>query len=258
MKITKAFSLMIALSIIASCSYVRPQLKEERLNPPDMKDQLIVGLPDEAGLDVNILAKMLDSVEDDEHKDLNSILVTRKGVLVLEAYFNGEGRNTLHDIRSAGKSFTSTLVGIALQKGYLKNLDQKILTFFPEYMPLDTPDDRKERVTIRHLLEMRSGFDANDSELDTPGCEDNMYDSKDWIHFALNVPMSEEPAQNCSEVNASFFGQLYSIVSSYSMSTIPNMMSRPNAEIAHNNNPKEIHATFATVYVLLEAPSISS
>ena len=195
MKITKAFSLMIALSIIASCSYVRPQLKEERLNPPDMKDQLIVGLPDEAGLDVNILAKMLDSVEDDEHKDLNSILVTRKGVLVLEAYFNGEGRNTLHDIRSAGKSFTSTLVGIALQKGYLKNLDQKILTFFPEYMPLDTPDDRKERVTIRHLLEMRSGFDANDSELDTPGCEDNMYDSKDWIHFALNVPMSEEPGK---------------------------------------------------------------
>ena len=186
---------MISLSIIASCSYVAPQLKEERLKPPIIDDQLHVGTPDSVGLDTAMLQKILDSVQTDEHQDLNSILIARKGILVLEAYFNGEGRKTIHDIRSAGKSFTSTLVGIALQKGYLKSLDQRVLEFFPEYMPLETPDTRKERVTIRHLLEMKSGFDADDDDLDTPGCEDHMYDSKDWIHYALNVPMAEEPGK---------------------------------------------------------------
>lgn len=193
MQMIKVFPLILALAIIAGCSHVTIQYREERLNPPNMVDQLRVGTPNAVGLDSFVLQNMLDAVEADWHRDLNSILVTRKGLLVVEAYFNGEERDTLHDIRSAGKSFTSTLVGIALNQGALKSLDQTVLDFFPEYEPLESPDPRKDRITVRHLLEMRSGFNADDDKGYSPGQENRMLRSNDWIRFALNVPMSEEP-----------------------------------------------------------------
>ncbi len=51
-------------------------------------------------------------------KEITSIVVIREGKLMLEEYFNDADRNTLHDTRSAGKSFTSTLMGIAINDGY--------------------------------------------------------------------------------------------------------------------------------------------
>ncbi|MBC2703687.1 hypothetical protein [Desulfobacula sp.] len=70
-------------------------------------------------------------IMDQTFKDINSILVTKKGKILIEEYFNGEGPDTLHDIRSAGKSITSALVGIAIDKGFIPGVDEKLLSYFP-------------------------------------------------------------------------------------------------------------------------------
>jgi hypothetical protein len=74
---------------MGGCSPFNKQPKEERLKPPDTPDEIQVGIPSQVGFDSVRLQALLDSVEVDPHRDLNSILVAQNGTLVLEAYFNG-------------------------------------------------------------------------------------------------------------------------------------------------------------------------
>jgi CubicO group peptidase (beta-lactamase class C family) len=82
-----------------------------------------------------------------------------------------------------------------LHQGALKRLNQKALSYFPDYMPLEPSDPRKDQITVGHLHEMRSGINAADDETDSPGSENRMSRTDDWIRFALNVPMAEKPGQ---------------------------------------------------------------
>src|SRR5579862_313867 len=67
----------------------------------------------------------------DTLRDLKGVLVERHGRVLAEAYFNGDDSTTLHDIRSATKSITSTLVGIALDRGLIRGVDQSIVDLLP-------------------------------------------------------------------------------------------------------------------------------
>jgi CubicO group peptidase (beta-lactamase class C family) len=87
---------------------------------------------------------------------VRSILVIRHGYIVFEKYYNGDVSYDNH-IYSATKSFVSALIGIALDKGYIKNIDQKIFEFFPEYTS-EITDPRLKEITIRDLLTMSAGF----------------------------------------------------------------------------------------------------
>jgi CubicO group peptidase (beta-lactamase class C family) len=127
------------------------------------------------------------------YKDIKSVVVIRNGELLIEEYFNGASRSTLHDTRSVGKSFASTMMGIAIGEGHIKSENQTLRDFydlrqFANYSP------RKETVTLRHLLTMSSGFDGNDDFEDSPGNEEKMYPTTDWVRFALSVPMDDKTA----------------------------------------------------------------
>lgn len=75
--------------------------------------------------------------------------------LLYETYFNGADRETLQTSFSSAKVFTSTLVGIALEEGFLGSLDDPITDYLPE---LAARDPRFSQITIRHLLTMSSGL----------------------------------------------------------------------------------------------------
>ena len=125
------------------------------------------------------------------YKDIQSIVVIRDGKLLFEEYFNGATRGTLHDTRSVGKSFTSTVMGMAITDGYIKSESQTLGDFydlrkFANYSP------KKESVTIKSLLTMSSGFDANDDDENSPGNEEKMYPTGDWVKFTLDLPMDEK------------------------------------------------------------------
>lgn len=125
------------------------------------------------------------------YKEIKSIVVIKNGKLLIEEYFNGADRATLHDTRSVGKSFASTMTGIAIQDGYIKSEEQTLKDFY-DLTKFANHSPKKEAVTIKSLLTMSSGFDGNDDDENSPGNEVKMYPTADWVKFALDLPMDDK------------------------------------------------------------------
>lgn len=113
---------------------------------------------------------------------LHSLLIVHHGYLAFERYYHGFHQQSLHSISSATKSFISALVGVALAQGHLKSLDQHLLDFFPEIAEQEH-DQRKQAITLRHLLSLQTGFTEQ-------------YPHEFWrdpVRSALLRPMIEQP-----------------------------------------------------------------
>jgi len=118
-------------------------------------DDWEVSTPEEQGLDPMLVAELYFNAA--ELETIYSLLVIKDGYLIAEDYFNEGSVDQKDRLQSVTKSYTSALVGIALEQGYLSSIDQKMLDFFPEVANQVT-DPRKEQITIRHLLQMRAGY----------------------------------------------------------------------------------------------------
>lgn len=129
-------------------------------------------------------------IAENRFRDITSIVVIKNGELILEEYFNNYNRDSLNDTRSVGKSFASALMGIAIKDGYIKNENQKISEFY-DLKTFKNFSSQKENVTIKSLLTMSSGFEGNDQDEGSPGNEENMYPTDNWIKFTLDLPMTE-------------------------------------------------------------------
>lgn len=121
-------------------------------------------------------------------KAITSIVVIKEGKLLIEEYFNKTNRTTLHDTRSVGKSFTSALMGIAIKDGYIKDEWQTIDSFY-KLKEFENYSLSKKEVSLKDLLTMTSAFDGSDGQGDSPGNEENMYPTDDWVKFTLDLPM---------------------------------------------------------------------
>ncbi|WP_298740447.1 serine hydrolase [uncultured Chitinophaga sp.] len=135
------------------------------------------------------------SIDEGIFKKISSVVVIKNGKLLIEEYFNGEDRHTLHDPRSVGKSFASTLIGIAIAEKQLPSEDQPLkafykLTSFKNYSPA------KENVTLKDLLTMSAVFDGDDEDGNSPGNEENMYPTDNWVKFALDLPVRTDTTKN--------------------------------------------------------------
>jgi CubicO group peptidase (beta-lactamase class C family) len=130
-------------------------------------------------------------IADNSFKEVTSIVVIRDGKLLIEEYFSGATRKTLHDTRSVGKSFVSALMGIAIENGHIKSENQTLKDFY-DLTKFANYSAKKETVTIKSLLTMSSGFAGNDDDETSPGNEENMYPTSDWVKFALDLPMNDK------------------------------------------------------------------
>lgn len=141
-----------------------------------------------ASFDQNKIKELKGNIEEGVFKRVSSIVVIKDGKLLIEEYFNGKDRNSLHDPRSVGKSFASTMTGIAIRDGFLKNEDQPLKDFYnlKSFANYSLP---KENIHLRELLTMSSSFEGNDSDYQSPGNEENMYPTADWVKFTLDLPL---------------------------------------------------------------------
>ncbi len=121
-------------------------------------------------------------------EDINGIVVIKDGELLLEEYFNGATRNDLHDVRSVGKSFASTIVGLAIQEKLISS-ENALLKDFYDLKSYKNYSPKKDSVTLKSLMTMSSGFLANDWDDESPGTEDKMQATNNWLKFALDLPM---------------------------------------------------------------------
>lgn len=128
------------------------------------------------------------SIAQNLFKAITSVVVIMDGKLLLEEYFSGANRNTLHDTRSVGKSFTSTLMGIAIKDGYIKDENQTLNLFY-DLTKFSNYSSKKDSVKLKDLLKMSSAFNGSDEDSGSPGNEENMYPTNNWVKFALDLPM---------------------------------------------------------------------
>lgn len=125
-----------------------------------------------------------------DYKNIASVVVIKDGKLVVEEYFNGANRKTLHDTRSVGKTFASTTMGIALSDGHIKSVNQTLGEFY-DLKEFDSYSTKKAQVTLKSLLTMSSGFDGNDDNYNSPGNEEKMYPTSNWVKFTLDLGMDK-------------------------------------------------------------------
>ena len=145
--------------------------------------------PEEQGFDSAKLAEGLQALQDNQ-VDIDSLLIVRNGYIVLDAYFDPYDGTFPHDLASVTKSVMTTLIAIAAEQGKL-DLDQPVVSFFPD-RTIANLDERKARLTVRHLVSMRNGMESGCHDGDKPTIE-AMRANPDWVQAALDRPMVAEP-----------------------------------------------------------------
>jgi CubicO group peptidase (beta-lactamase class C family) len=151
--------------------------------------------PDDHRIDSAALAE-LDNQVASAYPQVRSVLVVRDGYLVYERYWHGLDKASGHDTRSATKSVTGALVGIAIAEGKIKSLDQTVGELLATHLPKDA-EARLARVTVRQLLTITSGLSGDDPSLD--GDEEvfsAMLWSPDWVRQILSRRLETEPGEH--------------------------------------------------------------
>lgn len=136
--------------------------------------------PEEVGLERAPLERMTAALRNGEYPNVHAVLIAKDGLLVYEEYFDGVDRrldangdkvtvpvvfhrDSLHDVRSVGKSVTSAIVGIAHGEEAIRSLEMPLVEFFPEHAGLASAENR--RITLRHALTMTAGLEWNEQEI---------------------------------------------------------------------------------------------
>src|SRR5438105_5904508 len=154
-----------ALCVVLLTAVARAGTSADCDAPAAMSDGWAVSTPAQQGLDPKLICAIGPSLAELKGADPHGVVVVRHGTLVYEEYFDGDDMrgsawigiaphdaNTLHNMESITKSVVALLVGIAFDRGLLKNLDAPIFSFFPEFGDLRTPE--KDKIMMRHLLWM--------------------------------------------------------------------------------------------------------
>ncbi|WP_246738423.1 serine hydrolase [Bradyrhizobium sp. CCBAU 051011] len=134
------------------------------------------------------------------------MVVVRRGKLVFEQYFPGrdepwgmgDGQHDFdatskHDMRSVSKSVISLLIGIAIDRALIKNADEPVVKFFPDYAAVKSPG--WDNITLRHLLTMSSGmqWDENRAWKDPQNDEPHLVNEADPYRYVLSKPIAAPP-----------------------------------------------------------------
>lgn len=165
--------------------------------------------PASVGMDGGWLERMTADIQADEWGNVHAVLIARKGRLIHEAYFTGEdehilgvydrvdfGRDVKHGLRSVTKSFTATLVGIAIDQGLISSVDVTLSELLPEYSDILTGD--KSGLTVRHLLTMSAGLRWNEGSTVVEDAADDQYalaQADDPVALVLGRESETPPGQ---------------------------------------------------------------
>lgn len=180
-------------NIIAEGQFII-KVPEIEINEKLVKVQTIKPLKDwqisTEKIDVAKIEELNRKILTQTYKDITSVVVIKDGKLLIEEYFNGATRKSLHDTRSVGKSFASTLLGIAIKDGYIKSEMQTLNEFF-NLKSFQNYSSSKDSITLKSLLTMSSTFEGSDMNSESFGNEENMYPTKNWVDFTLNLPIDK-------------------------------------------------------------------
>lgn len=170
--------------------YQEPKEKSDGLKTGNLKEEFKNPEP---------ILNMVKETVKGNYPDVHSVLIYKNNKLVLEEYFYGYDANTPHQLRSATKPFIGGIIGIAIDKGFIKSEDDRLLPYFnSRYQEIENMDDRKKDITIENFLRYRHGMDCENNNPESEGYELKMMQSEDWVKHTLDLPMVNEPGQTSS------------------------------------------------------------
>ncbi|MGD2123837.1 MAG: serine hydrolase [Gemmatimonadota bacterium] len=163
-----------------------------------------------AGMDAEHLTRMMDSLRSGHYEEVHSVVIVKNGHLAFEEYFPGHdfgysnpgflgtylefGRNTPHNTHSATKSVISALVGLAIDLGFISDVDERVFDYFPEFA--DYAVGGKEAITVRDMLTMTSGLEWPEWDVPVGGGLspiEQLNASADPIAYVLSRPLLHPP-----------------------------------------------------------------
>jgi CubicO group peptidase (beta-lactamase class C family) len=147
------------------------------------------------GIDEEAIEEISGIIADiDSYDNILSMLIVKNGKLVHEVYSPYCQRNTLHWMASITKTITSTLIGIAIDKGYIANVDAKLHELLPQFAD-DFKDPQKRKVALKHIMSMTSGIDWNErvSYNNPLNSEWQMVETEDWMSYVVSHQVKDEP-----------------------------------------------------------------
>lgn len=170
--------------------------------PQQLNDGLSTLSLQETGLkiDESYLQKMVDSINANKITNTHSVLIAKNNKLLYEAYFGGYDATTPHDMRSASKSISSALIGIAIDQHILRDTAQKLIDLLPSSYQNLMQEPRKQAISLGNLLTMSSGIDAVDFGIKrkSVAAEDNYQSTLDWTKTVLTAPMINYPGSHAN------------------------------------------------------------
>ncbi|MFC1786408.1 serine hydrolase domain-containing protein, partial [Candidatus Neomarinimicrobiota bacterium] len=181
--------------------------------PEQIEDGWETASLESVNIDGQNFNELIHGIGNEPIGEVHSILIIKDGKLVFEEYFPGYDfsysnvnfhgayinfdRDTPHNTHSATKSIVSTLIGVAIENGFINSVDDSLFSYFDSYRNL--MNEENSQITIEHLLTMTSGFEWN--EWDVPPGDPN-YDthlfniSSDPISYVLSKPIVTEPGSS--------------------------------------------------------------
>ncbi len=185
---TKRMILVVGVALlVGAASNARCQAVLE--SAAEAHDGWITATPESAGVALKPLQDMEAAIRAGDFKKIGSVLIARHGKLVYENYLDGSA-DTLRDTRSATKSITDALVGLAIGEKRLTGVDARVLAILPERArKIQNPDPRKDKITVEDFLTMSSVLECDDWNDASRGNEERMYVIEDWAQFILDLPV---------------------------------------------------------------------
>ena len=193
-KLTYILMVLVIMSLAVSCSGPAETVTPEH-GEYWPTDGWRTSTPEEQGMDSALLDQITEYF-DENNLDIHSVVVVRNGYIVWEEYPGFlYDQGMLHVVHSITKSFVSALIGIAIREGHIDGIDQKMTELFPD-RTIQNLDERKEKITLEHLLTMKAGMEWDEwryAYSDPQNHYIRAITSEDPFQYVLDTPMATDP-----------------------------------------------------------------
>ena len=154
-----------------------------------------LSISESQSINKDVIAELNDMIMGDSATQ--ALIVSHNGKILLEEYGEGYNKTDFVTSQSIAKAFYAVLFGVAIEKGLLNELDEPIKNYLPVWK-----DDERGEITIRNLLEMKSGLYRSES------WNEEMFLSSNNLDFALNVELVSKPGElfEYNNVNTALLG----------------------------------------------------
>lgn len=139
-------------------------------------------------IDTLLITQLFSQIKSNSFKNIDALLIIRDDKLVLDEYFNGYDRSTKHKLWSCTKSFSSALIGIAIEQGDIRSEKDSIVDYLGNYS--DTSNENIRTISIENVLEMGTGLEWK-GDLSQSGRK--LPYANDMVAYTLELPQEFEP-----------------------------------------------------------------